>query len=263
LSLKLYHSFKFKSPDLFAIHKAIMEWRAELRLLHIKASAQDHALFAVSIIDEEAVHPGRHSGESPMIKAWLQVSEFREKFKAAGLLGATVDFGFTLSIFPHETGVYGRVYTERQDWRVRWMDKDFIEDFSFWTNTDCPAEVTPQEWAHREEVWHDILGQAAGRSESMVSFIAECTHDDILPHSDDLVVAAPSFEKRVAKQARVIVTAEEKVRRIERAGTESSQSDREIAGRRVQVVGISGGESRDGGGLGSRRTAVEARPRSG
>lgn len=201
MSTKVYNGFKFKSSDMIDIHTAIMDFRMELEALHLRALAELYAKLAVQMIDKAAMVPGKHAGESPLVKAWENVITRQKEIKKTGGRDPDVDFDFSLSILPFRGEVYGIVYTEKSAWRDLWLEKDFVEDFSYWNNSDRPEGLSKDDWKHRSDVWHDMFGTGIFTVPAMCGFNADCTRESLHPSSEDVLAAVPSFEDRVLYHA--------------------------------------------------------------
>lgn len=207
MSTKIYHGFKFADPDMTVIHRHIMHWRQELRLLQKKATDAFVAEIAISMFDAERMHPGTHTGKSPLTDAVLMLWDRQAEVKKTQRRDPSVDFEFTISLMPFEGQVYGIAYTEQREWQRIWMAKPFIIDFAYWDNTDPPEELPDAEWEERGRVWGAVLGGAIMSAPSMAGFSADCTHEGLFPDTDNVVANLPSFEDRVGRRAKFAAAA--------------------------------------------------------
>lgn len=201
MSTKIYNGFRLKTANLNEIHQHLMGWRRELEALHKKALAQLHANIAVGLIDQLSARPGRHVGKSPISEAYSLIADRQYEVRKTQRRDPSVDFEFSLSLMPHSSGLYGIVFTEQQAWLSRWLDKDFVEDFSYWDNTDPLEGIDDEVWANRGTVWNEILNPAIASAPSMAGFTAECTHSYTNIGIDDIAAEVPDFEVRVARTA--------------------------------------------------------------
>ena len=209
MSTKIFNGFRFSFQDLGHIQEAIMEWRADLRILHQQAANRFVAEIATNMIDDESIRPGSHSGEMPLMKAinllWGRQSEIKKSQRR----DPSVDFEFTLALMPFEGRIYGIVYTEQHEWLRLWMEKPFVEDFGYWDNTDAPEEVPDSEWQERARVWRAIFEPAIMSAPSMAGFAADCTHEALMPDSEHVADCAPSLIQRAARRAKFKVISDE------------------------------------------------------
>jgi hypothetical protein len=94
------------------------------------------------------------------------------------------------------------VFSERSRWVDRWMEKEEIEDFAYWNNTDRPAEVSAKEWAARGKIWDDILRANPAGTPGMSGLSAQCTDRMLRAGLEDVLECIPPFDDRVAARAR-------------------------------------------------------------
>jgi hypothetical protein len=202
MSTKIYGGFKFADPDLTVIHRHIMDWRKELRPLHQKAANVFVAEIAINIFDNERMRPGSHTDKVPLMEGISTLWDRQSEVKKTQRRDPLVDFEFTISLMPFEGQVYGIVYTEQREWQSLWMDKPFIIDFSYWDNTDPPEELPYEEWEERGRVWSTIFDGAIMSAPSMAGFNADCTHDTLMPDTENVVAVLPTHEERAVRRAR-------------------------------------------------------------
>lgn len=214
MSTKIYSGFKFADPDLSVIHRHIMDWRNELRPLQQRATDAFVAEIAINMFDAERMRPGSHTGKSPLMEAISTLWDRQAEVKKTQRRDPLVDFEFTISLMPFEGQVYGITYTEQRAWQTLWMDKPFVLDFCYWDNTDPPEELPEEEWEERGRVWSKILDGAIMTAPSMAGFSADCTHESLMPDSDNVVAVLPTHEERVARRAR-FATAAARVKTLE------------------------------------------------
>lgn len=214
MSTKIYHGFKFADPDLTVIHRHIMDWRQELRPLQKKATDAFVAEIAVNMFDAERMHPGTHKGKTPLTDAVLMLWDRQAEVKKTQRRDPMVDFEFTISLMPFEGQVYGIAYTEQREWQRLWLEKPFVIDFCYWDNTDPPEELPEDEWEERGRIWNAIFNEAIMSAPSMAGFNADCTHEAMMPDTDNVVAVLPTHEERVARRAR-FATAAARIKTLE------------------------------------------------
>jgi hypothetical protein len=243
MSTKIYNGFKFADPDLSVIHSHIMDWRKELRSLHQRAANAFVAEIAINIFDSERMRPGSQAGKTPLMDAitmlWDRQSELRKTQRRDPL----VDFEFTISLMPFEGQVYGIVYTEQREWQSLWMGKPFILDFAYWDNTDPPEELPDDEWEERGRVWGEIFDDAIMSAPSMAGFNADCTHDTLMPDTENVVAVLPTHEERVALRARFAAA----TARVERLKAEKGPPTTSFEGTESSLDAMEWLQTEDGG----------------
>lgn len=211
-----------------------MAFRAELNDLHKIALAKLHAEIAFEAYDVSLVSPGRHSEKSPWHYATTQVMDRQKEIKKTGFRDGPVDFSFDLAILPHETGVYGRIYTERGAWQRLWMEKDFIEEFAYWDDSEPNEDIPQDEWEERGRIWDEIFDRSLNDAPSMCGFGADCTFESRWVRIDEMLTQAPTHETRVRNQARRLVRDAEF---INRAGGEDGFK-RLMADKKTNIFGM-------------------------
>jgi hypothetical protein len=195
MSYKVYDAFKFGTTDMDAVRSHIDAWKNELAKLHHRWLAALHADMAVAMIDEAATTTvSRHRGKVPLETVRKEILDRQEEIVTSRLRDPEVDPEFTVSVFTHETGYYGIVGTERRAWLDEWLKSNFIEDFSYWNNTDRPDGMDADEWERRHAVWKSLA------STDQIRF--DCTVRDAVVTDAEVVAAAPDFETRTSREAR-------------------------------------------------------------
>lgn len=202
MSTKIINGFRFQSRDLVEIHDLVAAWRKTLASRHRADLAELIADMCVDIIDGNAMEPMRFAGKSPYDEARSEIRTRQKEILGSGSRDPQVDFDFEVSILPHEGSVYGMVFSERQKWIDLWMDQDGLEDYSYWNNTDRPDDVTDAEWECRGKTWDAILLANPAGTPGMAGFTAQCADRFNKPEVAEIMRSIPTFESRVARQAR-------------------------------------------------------------
>jgi hypothetical protein len=195
MSYKVYDGFKFGTTDMDAVRSHIDAWKNELVKLHHRWLAALHADMAVAMVDEAATTTeSRHRGKVPLEAVRKEIHDRQKEIVTSRLRDPEVDHEFVVSVFTHETGYYGIVGTERRAWLDEWLKSNFIEDFSYWNNTDRLDGMDADEWERRHAVWKSLA------STDQIRF--DCTVRDAVVTDAEVVAAAPDFETRTSREAR-------------------------------------------------------------
>jgi hypothetical protein len=202
MSTKIHHGFRFRSRDLFEIHEMIARWRVVLADQHRADLAALVAGMAADTVDRNIIRPERASGGTPYRIAREEIRTRQKEILGSGSRDPEVDFDFELSILPFGGAVYGMAFCERPRWIDLWMEQGAVDDFSYWNNTDRPDGIAEDEWEERGRIWHDLLLAHPAGTPGMAGFTAQCADRMLQVSAEDILEALPSFEARVARQAR-------------------------------------------------------------
>jgi hypothetical protein len=214
MSVKIYHGFKFDSGSLQDLQAFLMKWRGWLKPLHRAELAAVHARIATDTFDQSFINPMSKAGKTPLMEAFHSVMDRQREIKKTGYRDCEVDFDFEVSIFPHGRNIYGIIYTERGSWRDLFMDQPEISDFSYWDNSDRPADLTARQWWHRYNVWDAILLGGPDSIPAMKGLSAQCTSESLYVDAEDIVAAIKPHKVRVRNLARSAVMEADMKRRM-------------------------------------------------
>lgn len=202
MSTKIYTGFRFRTNDIFAIQRLVAEWRVELAAIHRRELAALLAGMCAETIDRNAINAERNAGKNPFREARKEIRTRQKEVLGSGHRDPEVDFDFEIAILPHDGRVYGMVFSERSHWVDRWMEKEGIEDFAYWDNTDRPDDLSAKDWKARGRVWDGILRANAAGTPGMSGFSAQCTDRMLQPRLEEVMESIPTLEARVAARAR-------------------------------------------------------------
>lgn len=229
MSYKIYNGFKFKTADMGGALSLIEGWKPKLADLQRKWLAKLHADMAVSMLDEAATSHGRHEGKVPLEAVRSSILDRQAKMDASSCRDPEIDPDFRISVFGHDTGIYGCVRTERDDWFEEFMQTDFVEEFAYWNGTDYrPEGVGKEEWERRRKVWSEIL--AEGRSEAF-----ECADRALAVTNGEIVAARPDFATRLNRSARRLAETREFARLELESRPDVAESDRDRFDRLISI----------------------------
>jgi len=201
MSTKIYTGFKFTN-DLFEIHNEIMKFRHELKI-KVDEKITDYFAKECSVLLDSISVGARKLKKRDTIYGiiWKDFSE-KEREIEQGKRNPAVDFSFGISIIPtKDRKILGIVYTEQQEFLNMWTAKSFVEDYSYWNNTDKPDNISEEEWKERSETWNNILEDFLGVP-SMLGFTADCVQKyGMTPIIENVISKFPSFEERSSRIA--------------------------------------------------------------
>ena len=194
----------------------LMDWRAELDVLHRRALAGVIVDIATARHDDMAcrhLEPNSHGepaepSQTPMRYARDLVLEMQREVSTKGVRNPLVDFEFQLSLMPYQGHVYGIIYTEQKEWSDIWMKRPGVVDYSYWNNSDRPDEISDQEWDNRGKVWSAILDGHPLGIPAMLGFTAACTLEHVWPLKEDFELSLPTYQSRVQRCAQRLVHAD-------------------------------------------------------
>lgn len=208
MSIRLHTGFVFtdRNIDIHAALAIIDRWRATFRNWHRQELAALIARDATEFIDTEALRdlfPGTPERiDAPASTARDRIRARQKDIRATGLRDPQVDFDFSLSLHPHQDGLYGLVFSERQNWIDSFLESAEITRLPYWDNTDRPEHLDAAQWAARGDLWKSILDRDPSGRPAQAGFTAEMSPADTLgPPIEDLVDAQPTLDRRIELMA--------------------------------------------------------------
>lgn len=202
MSTKILNGFRFRSSDLFEIHAIISQWRIILAERHRSDLAALMADMCTDVIDRNAIKPAKFAGKVPYSEVRSEIRTRQKEILGSGSRDPEVDFDFEISVLPHDGAVYGMVFSERQSWIDLWMAQDGVEEYGYWNHVDRPDGVSAAEWKSRAETWNGILRANPAGTPGMAGFTAQCADRFNRPEAEQIMTSMPTFEARVARQAK-------------------------------------------------------------
>lgn len=132
---------------------------------------------------------------------WQDVVDRQNEIKQTGVRDPEVDFGLELHLFPRAYDVLIDVTTEQAELQA-WFDKlPFVEDFSYWDNTDPPENATSAEWESRCQAWNEVLPYGATMSERCLTFEITPVGPAFVPTVDEIIRHLPDDSRRLSALA--------------------------------------------------------------
>lgn len=209
MSTKIYNGFRLTHTDLFQIHDAIDEWKDELkpmitaklsRVIAAAAATRHDEHFFVKTSSEQAGYLF-----DPLRAAFADTVERQSLSETTGIREPDVDMNFDIFLFPHAHQVFGIVDCDQGDFVQTWMNKSFVEEFSYWNGSDGPEDISPATWEARGKVWNDIFAKRFLISKTGMQI--RCS-DVEMPSYEDVLKEVPSFERRAQHVAQLNFTRE-------------------------------------------------------
>ncbi|NTF16817.1 hypothetical protein G6L37_00060 [Agrobacterium rubi] len=202
MSTKIFTGFRFRSQNLFEIHDMVSRWRELLAERHRADLAKLIADMSSDLIDRNTADPSKFAGKTPYSEVRSEIRTRQKEILGSGSRDPDVDFDFELSLLPHGGNVYGMAFCERQSWIDLWMAQGWVEDFSYWNNSDRPDGVSCDDWDARAETWTQILSSNPAGTPGMAGFTAQCVDRFSKPQASQILQSMPAFESRVQRQAK-------------------------------------------------------------
>lgn len=108
----------------------------------------------------EKIDKARVDGEesdSPLFHAWTEMSDRVREIKKTQRRDPAVDFECELWLFPYKEQVLAILNTESRELQ-QWFDGlSFVEDYSYWDNSDPDENIDKKVWKQRERDWNKVL----------------------------------------------------------------------------------------------------------
>lgn len=197
MSTEIYTGFKFKGTDIFQIHDDINVVRKEVNTKAKELASIFFAEYMTNVFDSDQAVPYAKKLSKNTKPYQVIAQHYFDKVRAleqSDQRMPDIDFSFVVNIYFHEGEIYGTVYTERQEFLDIWFEKDYVEDFAYWNNTNKPKEITKKEWQSRRDVWNFIFKNS--NIPAYTGFNCKLVKLPIIPDIDEIMEQIPAFEDR-------------------------------------------------------------------
>lgn len=173
----------------------LMGVRAEAASLGRTIEARWLATRAARMIDE-----ARMSGttfDHPLHQAWCEMDDRRREIARTRLRDPLVDIGLELWLFPRDQDTLVIVRSE-QPGLIDWFDRlDFVDDHSWWDNSDRPDDVSIKAWSVRRRDWKRMLPSGSTPDERCLALVM-CSPNRMPPDAEAVLREVRPLATRIA-----------------------------------------------------------------
>ena len=209
MSTKIYTGFVLNTTDIFEINKKIVEFRKELKDITNNKIADYMATSCAHIYDTQVGNPSslqRVVDNSIYSTVYRQYIKDQEKVRVERVSDPSVDYSFSITLFPFEGKFYGMTYTQQPEYQKLWNDKEYVDEFMYWDNTDQPDDISNSVWKRRGNVWEHILkDEVPALNGFTYEVVLDYTH--VLPDISKVVNHIPDLHTRALSIAKDITFA--------------------------------------------------------
>lgn len=196
---RIPYGFRFKTTDILTAHQQLCDLREGV---HRLMRAHTRRIFADNIIpkiDEDTI---KGKLQTPLSKyASIFYDDLRNRQKtiiARQTRDVEVDFDCSVTLYPLDENIYATIYTEHSDWAKYILRKIPHDDFS----SRVPEDAIKED-ERREEIWERAFGGRTRFAKSTRGLEFKFNPpDNYFPTMREIIAVAPTFEKRLLKQAR-------------------------------------------------------------
>ena len=153
---------------------------------------------AARMIDE-----ARMSGttfDHPLHRAWCEMDDRRRELARTRLRDPLVDIGLELWLFPRDQDTLMIVRSEQPS-LIDWFDRlDFVDDHSWWDNSDRPDDVSVKAWSVRRRDWKGVLPSGSTPDERCLALVM-CSPNRMPPDPEAVLGVIPPLSTRIADMA--------------------------------------------------------------
>lgn len=199
MSTKIFNGFRFAPMEFGELDLELTQWKERVKTLTIETASGYMAKTVISKLDG-AISKGEAVPERLFGNVWADMHDRQREIKKTQRRDPPVDFEFEIVIIPDGNTFYGLYYTEQGKWADEFRDQPYIQDYSYWNNTDKPDEVTDAEWEERELTWNRLLPRVTTPAQR--GYTVTCTYDPSWSELlDNMSKYVPSNESRARTQA--------------------------------------------------------------
>jgi len=156
MSTKIYTGFLFDTTDLRKIRKYLMDFQKELEPV-ITAGITKWLAERVSDMIDRAEFLGSKKVKEPLYEAKKEFEERVKKIKNTSLRDPSVDWNFSVTVFPLKNKMLGMYFCDNNELEKLWLAKPYVEDYHYQNQTDQPENVSNKEWEQRRKDWDITL----------------------------------------------------------------------------------------------------------
>lgn len=209
MSTKIYTGFRFDSDmDLYQIHEKLNGFR-DLAFKIVKQEVYKWQAnqfvylfdsYTLGILNEELKTKVENNGCWEI--ASKELKERHNKVKYSRERDPDIDFSFEISILPlYRDKILGIYYCENDSLIKAWKSQFYIFDYHYQNQTDCPKNISSDEWEQRRKDWDKIFSNT--NTPSMCGFIAQLVEDNYPSCSFELVSEyIPNLDDRAMRFSR-------------------------------------------------------------
>lgn len=186
MSTKIYTGFYLATRNWSRIHDWCIEYRAEIAAKIQQKLCADWAERTCATLDRRAL--GLETVTGPAY------------FVAENEVTKGEPPSCSLVLIPHRRKTYGIAFGSESYMAQMWLNRDYVEDYSYWNNTDQPDHVTARNWNARAALWDRLIGWDPPSMRGFTVQCAEIVWPMIRP--EDLMAAMPPLQKRASIAAK-------------------------------------------------------------
>ena len=191
MSINIANGFKFKTSNFVEINEIINVLRTELRVTQLEHERKFLAERSTQLLDNACYNNKIEElkKNAPFIQAYTELN--------TGYQNGKTSLEFNISIIPFNNEVFGLVHSNLESAVDSFLNKDIVEDFSYWTDTEKPAEVSEEAWINRFNTWKSVLNDFL-TPPGMAGFTATCLVPGVLVSTvEEVLPLVPSMQKRI------------------------------------------------------------------
>lgn len=162
MSTKTYDGIRFRVQGLEQLHKEITEMRKELRPLVEQKVIGFIANDAIHRVDRYARGRRGEDESCALSEATPSLLDRQSEVERSKRRDPQVNFTFSLSILPIDGGILGIPFVEQRNFLQILLEKDWVEPFGYWDNTDPDPSLSEEEWDERRRLWDKALSAHNG-----------------------------------------------------------------------------------------------------
>lgn len=156
------NGFRFNLSTFDDISAHMDAWRTYVRKDAVTKAAQWLADDVTDTLDLAAVTGRAPVPENPLAKAGERWDEMQKDIRL-NRRHPEVDYEFVVHVYPWRGSFYGVVVTEQRDWREKFKAEPWVQEFSWWSDSEPRRPVPKSRWRRREKVWRGIFDDFRSR----------------------------------------------------------------------------------------------------
>jgi len=194
MSIKIYNGFELHHKNSVDLLNKLKDSTRRIESLAIQKLKRWITERSVYLYDNQTLKDADNI-DKVLVKVYMEYFDRIGEVERTNKRDRAIDFSFSLTIFPRTPKrSIGVVYTEHQDLFNAFLESEYLSDYSYWSNTDKPEELSETEWQKRRVEWDKSIDRVTYGRSGLTFTVVDTLHPSI--DYNDFKEFLPSFEQR-------------------------------------------------------------------
>ncbi len=197
MSTKIFNGHEIVGHTLDSFLPVLRSLQEQLRTLAHRQAVRVITRLAVALHDRHTLGLEVAKEQNFLMAAEFEVMRRQKEVDATKRRDPTVDFEFTVCLFPVEGRLLATTYVEQRELKQLWDVQTWRREFGYWDNTDPPEELAEAEWDERARLWGLVFPGYDAPSEVGYSFtLLPMDGHFLFANNEEVAAHLPTLEER-------------------------------------------------------------------